>query len=153
MGFGVDTDLAALRASHLTGFVRVALADVIAMPFRSAAFGAVVASGVLHHLPDWTEALGEIARVLEPDGRLLVLDMSPLSDDDFREMNRQMTASGRAREPRNGVLEQELDAALRASGLKRVGSEAAGSWTSATPPWTDRLFSGSAWLHHAVRRW
>ena len=130
---GVDIDACALRSARRAGFVHVVVGDVFTLPFRSAAFGAIVASGLLHHLLDWKAALGEIARALRPHGHLLVLDMAPLSQDDYVEMNRQLAIGGGAPESRNGVSEDELDAVLGACGLERVRSEPAGCWSSATP--------------------
>jgi SAM-dependent methyltransferase len=46
------------------------LADVQALPFASGSFHGVVADHMLYHVPDRTKALGEIARVLRPDGWL-----------------------------------------------------------------------------------
>lgn len=48
----------------------LALADAHALPFPDASFDAVICSEVLEHLPVYEDALGEIARVLKPGGRL-----------------------------------------------------------------------------------
>lgn len=48
--------------------------DVHKMPFIEGAFANVVGVDVLHHLERPGEALGEIARVLEPDGRLILVE-------------------------------------------------------------------------------
>ncbi len=45
--------------------------DVASLPFASAAFDAVVTTGVLEYVPDVTRALGEIVRVLRPGGTLV----------------------------------------------------------------------------------
>jgi SAM-dependent methyltransferase len=47
--------------------------DVQRLPFASASFDAVLASHVMEHLPRPHEALVEIARVLKPGGRFLLL--------------------------------------------------------------------------------
>jgi SAM-dependent methyltransferase len=44
--------------------------DVQALPYASATFHGVVADHMLYHVPDRARALGEIARVLRPDGWL-----------------------------------------------------------------------------------
>ena len=47
-------------------------ADLCRLPFRSATYDRIVCIGVLHHFPDRAPALGEIARVLKPGGRLIL---------------------------------------------------------------------------------
>ncbi|HEY0000705.1 MAG TPA: methyltransferase domain-containing protein [Actinoplanes sp.] len=42
------------------------------LPFADGAFDDVVASLVLHYLPDWTEPLAELRRVLQRGGRLIL---------------------------------------------------------------------------------
>ena len=46
--------------------------DATALPFRSARFGAVLCSHVLHLIPPWRAAVGEALRMLLPGGVLLV---------------------------------------------------------------------------------
>jgi ubiquinone/menaquinone biosynthesis C-methylase UbiE len=50
----------------------LALGDVTALDFPDASFDAVFTFGILHHVPGWRGALGEIARVLAPGGVLLI---------------------------------------------------------------------------------
>jgi ubiquinone/menaquinone biosynthesis C-methylase UbiE len=52
---------------------RPATADITRMPYRDAAFDCVICGWVLEHLPDPRIGLCEIARVLAPGGRLLIL--------------------------------------------------------------------------------
>ena len=40
-------------------------------------FDAVFGFGVLHHVPDWQSALGEIARVLKPGGTYFLEELYP----------------------------------------------------------------------------
>jgi SAM-dependent methyltransferase len=49
-----------------------AMADLGALPFRANAFAAAVNIVTMEHLSDPAQALAEIARVLEPGGKLLV---------------------------------------------------------------------------------
>lgn len=44
--------------------------DALALPFHPAAFDAVNCSGGFHQLPDLPRAIGQLARVLKPGGRL-----------------------------------------------------------------------------------
>jgi SAM-dependent methyltransferase len=53
--------------------VSFAVADLTRLPYPAAAFDAAVCGWVLEHLPDPRLGLRELARVLRPDGRLLLL--------------------------------------------------------------------------------
>jgi SAM-dependent methyltransferase len=63
------------RARRRVGSDRVtfAAADLTRLPYQSAAFDAVVCGWVLEHLPDPRPGLRELARVLRPGGRLLLM--------------------------------------------------------------------------------
>lgn len=49
-------------------------ADITALPFDDARFDAITALQTLAYVPDLDAALGEIARVLRPGGRAVILD-------------------------------------------------------------------------------
>jgi len=51
-------------------------ADALALPFRDGVFGAVSVAFGLRNMASWPRAIAEIARVLEPGGRLLVMDFA-----------------------------------------------------------------------------
>jgi len=63
-----------LLAQVTVGYVGLAEADVHHLPFRSAAFSAVLTSNALHHFPDPYRAMAEIARVLKPGGVFICYD-------------------------------------------------------------------------------
>jgi SAM-dependent methyltransferase len=48
------------------------VADVCALPFADDSFDVVTAMHMLYHAPDKDKAVAEIARVLKPDGKLIV---------------------------------------------------------------------------------
>ncbi len=58
--------LRSTRVSH-------AVADLTRLPYGDASFDAVVCGWVLEHLPDPRPGLRELARVLQPGGKLLLL--------------------------------------------------------------------------------
>ncbi len=58
-----------LESTHPTP----AAADITRLPYRDASFDCVICGWVLEHLPDPRLGLREVARVLEPGGRLLIL--------------------------------------------------------------------------------
>lgn len=53
-----------------------AVMDAAALALADGGFHLVVAQHMLHHVPDWTGALAETARVLTPGGRLVWIDFA-----------------------------------------------------------------------------
>ncbi len=49
-------------------------ANILSLSFETGYFDAVLAFGILHHIPNLQDALGEIARVLTPGGLLIFRD-------------------------------------------------------------------------------
>lgn len=64
------------RVARFGDRVTVELADTTAMPFDDHSFDAAFSLLMLHHVLDWETALGELARVLRPGGRLLGYDLT-----------------------------------------------------------------------------
>lgn len=62
------------EGSHAAPEFAVGAADTDSLPFADASFDAVVMVQVLCYVPDASRALIEMARVLRPDGRILILD-------------------------------------------------------------------------------
>jgi ubiquinone/menaquinone biosynthesis C-methylase UbiE len=65
------------QASRRDGAVRWVRGDAGRLPFRAGAFDAVVSTEAFHWFPDQPAALREIARVLQPGGRLLLTVVVP----------------------------------------------------------------------------
>jgi len=82
LGIGVDASKAmlALARARLArpglGHCSVRLADMYRLPFPDAAFDLAVMQMVLHYAEDPSGALAEVARVLRPAGRLIVIDLA-----------------------------------------------------------------------------
>jgi SAM-dependent methyltransferase len=71
---GVDLVAAGLRKAHLNvPAARLVQADVCALPLADASVDAVVSANLLEHVPDDARALAEIARVLRPGARAVVV--------------------------------------------------------------------------------
>lgn len=76
---GIDTSANMLararrRAAHLDVPVRLELADVQELPFPAASFDTVVATCVFCSVADPVAGLREVARVVRPDGQVLLLE-------------------------------------------------------------------------------
>jgi ubiquinone/menaquinone biosynthesis C-methylase UbiE len=77
-GFDLDPAMIALartRVSVSGSGTHVYVGDATAISGRDGSFDAVVEYAILHHIPHWPEALGEIARVLRPGGTFYFEDL------------------------------------------------------------------------------
>ncbi len=72
------SDFCAEMLAHASrrGLGRTLVADAMALPFRDAEFDVVTVGFGLRNMADYAGALGEMRRVLNPGGHLLVLDFS-----------------------------------------------------------------------------
>ena len=59
--------------------------DLEALPITSEALDAATLLLVLHHIPDPSAVLADVARVLKPGGRLLIVDMLPHDREEYRQ--------------------------------------------------------------------
>jgi ubiquinone/menaquinone biosynthesis C-methylase UbiE len=85
----VDGSAAMLQAARkrLQGAENVDLrrGELEALPIDDARLDTATLMLVLHHVPDPAKALGDVARVLKPGGRLLVVDMLPHDRENYRQ--------------------------------------------------------------------
>ena len=85
----VDASAAMLQAAkkRLHGFDNVELrrGDLEALPIADGRLDAATLGLVLHHLPEPDRALADVARVLKPRGRLLIVDMLPHDRESYRQ--------------------------------------------------------------------
>jgi SAM-dependent methyltransferase len=98
----IATDMLAVGRERVrdleTGLVT---GDLEALPFAAQSFDRALCMNALHHIPDPSLALREIARVLKPSGRLVLIEPGRGHAD--REASQHATREF-------GVLEQELEA-------------------------------------------
>ncbi|GAA2067300.1 class I SAM-dependent methyltransferase [Leifsonia soli] len=77
---GIDSSAQLLQHARerLGSNVDLRVADLASpLPFEDDAFDDIVASLVLHYMPDWGPTLAEFHRVLRPGGRLIVSEEHP----------------------------------------------------------------------------
>jgi ubiquinone/menaquinone biosynthesis C-methylase UbiE len=74
-----EQELAAFLTSDDDVRARIELVEVdgVTLPFADGTFGAAVTVNALHHLDEGVAALGELARVVRPGGKIVVADFSP----------------------------------------------------------------------------
>jgi ArsR family transcriptional regulator len=85
----VDASAAMLQAAkkRLNRFENIELrrGELEGLPIDDGRLDAATSMLVLHHLPEPERALGEIARVLKPGGRAIIVDMQPHDRDSYRQ--------------------------------------------------------------------
>jgi ArsR family transcriptional regulator len=85
----VDASAAMLQAAkrRLHGLENIDLrrGELEALPIDDARLDAATLMLVLHHLSEPERALAEVARVLKPGGRVLMVDMLPHDRDGYRQ--------------------------------------------------------------------
>lgn len=71
--FDLDSDMVAQARRRLSGYpperVHLGTGDVTSIAHPDASFDAVFDFGIIHHVPDWPDAVAEVRRVLKPGGR------------------------------------------------------------------------------------
>ncbi len=72
-------DLARGRAiRQRAAAVRLVLGDALSLPFPTGTFACAMAGFSLRNMPDVRRAIGEMARVVQPGGRVALLELSPM---------------------------------------------------------------------------
>lgn len=69
---GLDFSAEAIRFCEQKGLGTVKQGDICAMPFADASFDLVLATDIIEHVDDDSQALAEIQRVLAPGGHVLI---------------------------------------------------------------------------------
>lgn len=95
--FGLDLSSGMLARHSQPG--RLAQADAQSLPFADHSFDVVMANHMLYHVPDINRAIGEIRRVLKPDGTVVAATNSTNSMPQFYELYKRaimvLTAPGK----------------------------------------------------------
>ena len=73
---GADFSPEMLAIARAKGLANTVLGDALKLPFNEASFDVVTVAFGLRNMADWGAALAEMARVLTPEGHVLVLDFS-----------------------------------------------------------------------------
>ena len=77
-GFDLDPEMVALARQRLAKYgsrAHVFVGDAAAIAAPDTGFDTVVDYGIIHHIPNWRQALREIARVLAPGGAFYFEDL------------------------------------------------------------------------------
>ena len=78
--FDLDEGMVELARRRLEGYaperLQLRVGDAAAIEAADSSFDAVVDFGILHHVPDWRQAVAEIRRVLRPGGRFFFMEVT-----------------------------------------------------------------------------
>ena len=85
-GFDQSPEMLAVARKNLAAFANVELQEAPGdkLPVPDGSFDAVFANMYLHHAPDPPRAIAELARVLRPGGRLVIMDLDAHDRDWLR---------------------------------------------------------------------
>lgn len=72
------------RREHDISGVTFLQGDAMNMPFPDGSFDALTIAWGLRNLPDYQKGIQEMARVLRPEGRMVILEMTPLQNETLR---------------------------------------------------------------------
>jgi ArsR family transcriptional regulator len=108
-----STDMLAAARSRLEHMDNIELkqGDLETLPLENAELDVAMLSLVLHHAPDPARALAEVARVIRPGGRVLVVDMLPHDRTEYQAQMGHVWL---------GFSEQQVSKFLRGSGFNVV---------------------------------
>jgi demethylmenaquinone methyltransferase/2-methoxy-6-polyprenyl-1,4-benzoquinol methylase len=86
VGVDASSEMLERAAANLAACAGVSLlyADVMALPYNDGRFDACTIGFGLRNLPDYPGGVAELARVLAPGGRLVVLELTPLGHSRYR---------------------------------------------------------------------
>jgi len=129
--FDIDESMVELARRRLIGHpVELSVGDACAIEQPAASVDAVMDFGIIHHVPDWQQAVSEIARVLRPGGLVL-----------FEELPRWILDTWAFRTLTVHPRENRFDAGEFAAELARHGLDGVGE---IDPHYGGMLFVGAA---------
>lgn len=76
-----------LQEARLAGLSNLMVADAMNLPLQDESFEAITVAFGLRNMANWSKALQEMARVLQKDGHLLILDFSLPTQPLLRKMH------------------------------------------------------------------
>lgn len=156
---GVDPSTTMLTEARRRGGAH-ARGDVLALPIASGALGGVRTDRVLQHVPDPSDALEEIARVLRAGGIAVLAepDQGTLRIDGTDPDLTPAIVRFRVESINHAALGGELADRLQAMGFFDVGSESFpielrdSSLAFGLPTWPSTLVARGAWSEEEARR-
>ncbi|MEQ1756224.1 MAG: metalloregulator ArsR/SmtB family transcription factor [Micropepsaceae bacterium] len=110
--------------------VQVRRADLFQLPYADASFGLITLHQVLHYLEDPSSAVAEAARVLQPGGKIVIVDFAPHALEFLRDEHQHR---------RLGFADKEVSQWCKAAGLSLAT-------TRELPPGDERGLTVVVWM-------
>ncbi|HEV3166785.1 MAG TPA: class I SAM-dependent methyltransferase [Isosphaeraceae bacterium] len=128
-----------VAAAGLSARIRFERVDAKGLPYPTGSFEAVVSNTIIHHIPDPSPALGEMARLVSAGGTLFVRDLRRPADQADLDRLVALYAGQEAPEAR-ALFSASLNAALRVEEvrdrIRALGLDPAGVTMSSDRHWT-----------------
>ncbi len=99
-----------IEAAGLLQQIRLELADGKNLPYPNWDFDMVISNSLVHHLPDPRSFFQQVARLVKPNGAVLIRDL--LRPDSLVEIDRLVTAAGDYGPQQNQLFRDSLAAAF-----------------------------------------
>lgn len=122
-------------AAAVQGHVEILLGDFNALPFADASFDTILFHQVLHYAQHPERAIEEAARVLAPQGRLMVVDFASHDLEELRSVHAHA---------RLGFSDESMARAFAAAGLVPDRTETLAGGRLAVKIWLGRRDAGAA---------
>ena len=134
VGVDVNNEMLGLARTRIEraglGHVQVRRADLFQLPYADHSFGLITLHQVLHSFEDPSAAVAEAARVLQPGGRIVMVDFAPHALEFLRDEHRHR---------RLGFTDREVAQWCKAAGLSLATSRA-------LPPGDEHGLTVVVWL-------
>jgi len=106
-----------VAGAGLVGRIHLELTDAKGLKYEDHSFPAVISNSIVHHIPQPSRVLCEMARVLAPGGTLFVRDLLR-PDDEATLQHLVQTYAGSATETQRALFDASLHAALNLNEIR-----------------------------------
>jgi ubiquinone/menaquinone biosynthesis C-methylase UbiE len=132
-----------VEAAGMTGRIQLVELDAKNVALPSGRYDLVMSNSTLHHIPDPADTIAEIARIVKPEGAVIVRDLiRPESPEDARAIVERVAGGDSPKQKQlffdslcAALTVEEVAALVRASGLERMVVQRCSDrhWTAERP--------------------
>jgi ubiquinone/menaquinone biosynthesis C-methylase UbiE len=133
-----------IAAAGLTDRIQLILADGKSLPNNNQSFDLIISNSLVHHIPDPIDLFQEIARLVKPQGAVLIRDL--LRPPSRTEIDRLVVEAGSYDKRQTQLFRDSLHAALTLAEVQilvdKVGLSRARIYQSSERHWTVAVAAG-----------